>query len=158
MKTAKEIRREDNRITWRPHRVRDSAEIAERQYRDIEPAIRDVVRSLRTLGFRTVFSCGGHRTDGKPMVYYSLGPNADKLTAGRPYVIVALDGKGAQQHRRCAERAFFDLAMQGRGPMLCFVADGLETNNPTLRRAFPDDHFFLCIVFQSRRAARSRFA
>ena len=157
MKTAQQIRREDAIATWRPRRVRSTKEISERQYLDIEPAIRDVVRSLNTLGFRTAFSCGGHYKGGKPVVYYSLGPDADKLAAGRPYVIVALDGKNEGQHRRCAMEAFFELAMQGRGPMLCFVADGLEKNNPTMRKAFPRDHTFLCIVFQNRRAAKSRW-
>ncbi len=156
MKTEAEIAREDRKVRWRPHRVKTTKEVAEHQYRDIEPGIRDVVRFLVERKIKTVFSCEGHRKNGAPLVLYSWGDVVDLYIDGNPYVIIAL-GRGSDDHRwALATDAVFSLLMHGFGPLKAAVPTKIRKSNSAIGKVFPGERHFLLIVFQGRASARLR--
>jgi hypothetical protein len=142
MKTAAEIAREDRKVNWRPHRVKTTKEIAEYQYRDIEPGIRDVVRFLIEQKIKTVFSCGGHKKNGAAWSPYSWGKDVDRFIHGNPYVVIAL-GRKSDDYRWClAAETVFSLLMRGFGPLKVAVPAKIRQSKSSIVKVLAPGHGF----------------
>lgn len=116
-----------------------------------------MVRFLIQSGWKTVFSCAGHReTGGRAQVLYSWGAEVDRHAGGKPYVVVALGRRSSHRRWSTAAAAVFSLLMEGFGPLKAFELAGAEKSNQYIRSEFPGQRHFLMIVFQSRAAARAR--
>lgn len=156
MKTEREIAHENRCCEWRPHRVQTCDFIVEHQYRDIEPGIRDVVRFLIEQEIKTVFSCGGHRKNGRPWVPYSWGDVVDRFIRGNPYVIVALGRKTDDERWSLSANIVFSLLMRGLGPLKAAQLGRMRQSNSRILSVFPSERHFLLIVFHGRSAARMK--